>query len=245
MCICRAQFKFKIMRAKLLCVEDSEDFRLIVGRCLKGFDIDYAEDLAQARERLENSGPYDLLLMDIELPDGNGLKFYSEMFTEGKLEMPAIFLTSSEEVENKILAFHAGADDYVCKPIDPRELRARVDARLRINAESTDRNLDFGNISLDLDNFRGRMTSIDKSDPRSKDLDLTGKEFRILRYLMENRDRVVSRAQILDKVWGPNQVVSDRSIDTHLSHIRKKILGSTILIEAVANEGYRLQSSRG
>jgi DNA-binding response OmpR family regulator len=172
----------------------------------------------------------------VSLPDGDGIRFYSvhkDSF-EGR-GVPAIFLSSSTDIENKLTALRLGAEDYLCKPIHPLELKVRIQAKLERSEKTKEETkiIRVGRISIDLD--RQQAICVKTGDT----IDLTGLEFRLLLYFSRNVDRVLSREQILDQVWGQKVAVQDRTVDTHVSHLRKKIGEIALRIEPVQGLGYR------
>ena len=150
--------------------------------------------------------------------------------------IPIIVLTTDNDILTKVAAFGIGADDYISKPPDPSELKARVAARLRwLQSESSEKSIiEYGDLTIDLE----KMTVEIKGQHPSA-VDLTPFEFKILRLLLGRPGQVFSREQIIDRIWGIGKYVTARTVDAHVSHLRKKISGSKIQIETILSVGYR------
>jgi two-component system alkaline phosphatase synthesis response regulator PhoP len=231
----------KMAMKTILCVEDHQDYQFLISRVLKDYTVLVAPTIKEAREMLERQ-PVQLILLDMVLPDGDGLKFFSMIQSEDAYKhIPVIFLSSTTEVANKVMAFTLGAEDYITKPVDPAELKARVTARLKRSEESSTSSevIRIQNLTIDVNQQRAYIQSSQGQDP----IDLTPKEFRILKILAQNLDRVFSRDQLLDKVWGMGTHVVDRTVDTHISNLRKKLNGTRLTLTSIVGEGYRLSVS--
>lgn len=224
--------------ARILVVEDCPDqVHLIEAALSREHDLLKAESLDRARVWLGNA-EVDLALVDLELPDGSGFALCTDLDGDPtRREIPVLFLTASSNVADKVTAFRLGAEDYIEKPFDPRELRARIDARLHrwTQRAESDRTLCVGDLRLELGRFAACLVHADERIP----IEFTPHEFRIVCHLADRRDRVVPRGAILKAVWGDVAVVA-RTIDTHLSNVRTKLRASSIVIESVRGVGYRL-----
>lgn len=219
----------------ILCIEDNEDYQMLIGRALKDYMVVSAMSIEQGKEKLAHQ-VFELILLDVTLPDGDGFHFFSMMRSDPKYQhIPVIFLSAAAEVSNKVMAFNLGAEDYITKPVDPVELKARVAARIRKESTHED-TLKFGDLALSIS--QQRLLVADSW------IDLTSKEFRLLRLFLNGPERIYSRNEILQSIWGTDTHVVDRTIDTHISNLRKKIQSSQIAIESVAGEGYRLKRMR-
>ena len=222
----------------ILIVEDCADTRRLIERALGGqFALRHADDLASARVALSESRP-ELVLLDIGLPDGDGMALCSEMRSdEATRGVPVIFLSSRNAVDTKVTAFGLGADDFVDKPFNAAELRARVSARLRRNRSLEKENSlrVLGPLRIDRDRFKAHRVE----DGTERDLDLTAHELRLLAALAETPGRVLSRAQ-LSRVLVGDCVITERTIDTHLCNLRRKLGPLRDWIETVRGVGYRL-----
>lgn len=205
-------------------------------------DLSTAETLEEGL-RLLAAERFDLALVDLGLPDGEGFSICSRLQNNPELgPVPVIFLTASESTDHKVTAFRLGAEDYVEKPFQPAELRARVEARLRKveELEGRESRLQLGRLWLDLARFRACVRGPDGD----RDLELTPQELRILHFLATQPDRVVTRGRILQSVWS-GVAVTARTVDTHVSNLRRKLQGSAVSIEGLRGVGYRLRLEPG
>ncbi len=224
----------RIEMIKILLVEDDEGLRKKVAELLSTeFKVSETGTLADAQKKVE-SETFDLILLDGMLPDGDGFRFCSSLRSnESTRDVPVIFLTSRSAVDDKVMAFSLGAEDYIVKPFEGRELKARVQARLERGRKQRERGeiLVKGKISIDLGSQR--VTVQDKA------LDLTPLEFKILLCFAHNEDRVLSREQLISKAWGDGVHIVDRTVDSHVSALRRKLGDSGWEIVAVTGSGYR------
>ncbi len=219
---------------KILCVEDAPEILLILESILQGYDYLFATTLKQAQDLLART-QFSLVLLDVELPDGNAFEFMasnSDKFRGAQI----IFLTGRSDLASKASAFSLGADDYVVKPFDAHELKLRVDAKLRKFAANANQLsiMRLGRLVCNLQEQR-----VFKNDTGQM-IDLTFLEFRIFRLLAGAQNKIFSRPEILDRVWGHSISVTDRVVDVHISNLRKKLAGTGVTIEAVIGTGYRL-----
>ena len=220
-------------RTILLLDDDKTTHVMVKGILDKSQALVSCFTIAEATGFLSHNEIPALAIIDRVLPDGDGLAFCTKMRSEERTkEVPVIFLSSKDSETDKVGGLFAGADDYICKPVGPLELKARILARLRLISKK----VVAGNLFVDLASHRVYVG--DGDVPR--EVDLTRIEFKMLVTLIQSLDRVFSRDQLLTAVWGPSAHVSDRVVDTHLSHLRKKLGGSGIKIEAIRGEGYRL-----
>ena len=185
----------------------------------EGFIVVLAENGRTALNLAETKQP-ELILLDIRLPDMSGFDVCRQLRSEGA-RMPILMLTARDEAIDKVLGLELGADDYVVKPYDLRELIARIRAILRraygeLSEVDRGRRISFGTIEVDLEQFRVSRDG--------KDVFLTPTEFRLLRYLIENPRRPASRSRLIEAVWGyTNDIGSDRTVDVHVRHLREKL----------------------
>lgn len=222
------------MSTRLLLVDDDARLTSMLGDYLTaaGFEVEAAHSLAQGRQALEAALP-DLLVLDLMLPDGDGLDFCRSLRGEARTRrLPVLMLSARGEPMDRILGLELGADDYLAKPFEPRELQARVKALLR-RAEpegQADDVLRFGRLEIDL---AARVARLD-----GKPCDLTSHQFDLLVVLAQSPGRVLSRDQIMDALKGHPLDAFDRSIDVHVSRIRA-------LIEDDAKNPRRVLTVRG
>jgi two-component system phosphate regulon response regulator PhoB len=193
-----------------------------------------AEDVSSARAQLVDHSP-DLVLLDWMLPGISGLDYARELRrNEQTKELPVILLTARDAEDDKIRGLDVGADDYVTKPFSPRELIARVKAVLRrTGANGGDEVIQLGNLVLD--------SAAHRVSAGEEKINLGPTEFRLLQFFMRHPDRVFSRDQLLDRVWGSNVYIDDRTVDVHVRRLRKALSphGCDKLIQTVRGAGYR------
>jgi DNA-binding response OmpR family regulator len=206
-------------QARLLLIDDDARLTTMVGDYLRmtGYEVAAAGSLAEGRRLLEQGG-WDALVLDLMLPDGDGLDFTRELRAQGATRrLPLLMLTARGEPMDRILGLEIGADDYLPKPFEPRELLARVKALLRRAAPGSgdDEVLRFGRLEIDVG---GRKVRLD-----GRDRELTGHQFDLLLVLARSAGRVLSRDQIMDALKGHPMEAFDRSIDVHISRIRAAI----------------------
>lgn len=199
---------------------------------LNKFSADAAYDGDDALDYIQ-SGNYDVAVLDIMMPKTDGLTVLKKVRESGN-RIPIIMLTAKSEIEDRVLGLDLGANDYLPKPFDSRELVARIRAVTRGNTE-TDSKLNLGNISLD-------RTTFELSSP-SGSFRLTNKEFQLLEYFMANPKRVLSTEQIMAKVWGYDSESEINVVWVYISYLRKKLtaIGANIQIKASRNAGYYLE----
>jgi two-component system phosphate regulon response regulator PhoB len=224
----------------ILIVEDHEDIRILLKRTLAGIagELVFAPTGEEARKQL-SARQFRLIILDISLPDADGLELFAEL--KAKIEAqgtPVMFLTGKKDVTHKVTAFAMGADDYIEKPFNALELRARVEGKIRKTAKqaSDQKELVRGPLRLDSASQRAFITT---SGGESKAVHFTPREFRVLFHLASREDHVVSRQQLLDALWGNEAEIFDRAVDSHISAIRKKLGECAHLVESVPGAGYR------
>ena len=228
------------MSAKtILVVEDEKAIRDMIGFSLRraGFTIVEAENCRAARAALVDARP-DLAIVDWMLPDQSGLEFTRQLKREAEhAELPIIMLTARAEEGDKVAGLEGGADDYVTKPFSPRELVARINAVLR-RTVAVDAGESLACEGLQLDSSAHRVTA----DGRAVTLGPT--EYRMLEFFMGHQDRVYSREQLLDRIWGGNVYVEERTIDVHIRRLRKALeeFGYDRLVQTVRGAGYRFSA---
>ncbi len=227
--------------AKILIVEDEVDLRQVVEFNLHsaGHQVltadSGAEGLRLARQELP-----DVVLLDIMLPDITGLDVCRQLKSDPQTRKVAVvMLTARAEEIDRVVGFELGADDYVVKPFSVRELVLRLAAILRRNAQpSSDENsVNFGILRMDRDGYRVWV--------EGAEVDLTALEFNLLLTLYDRRDRVQSRAVLLEDVWGMSADVTTRTVDTHVKRLREKLATARDYIETVRGVGYRFVGHPG
>jgi DNA-binding response OmpR family regulator len=222
---------------RILLVEDSPEAQKLVTSCLgQAYDLVSASTCAEATSLIRN-GQYDLILLDVMLPDGDGYQLCSLIQNnESTRDIPIIFLTAKDSLPNKVMGFSLGADDYIVKPFDPLELRARVEAKLRRISRKKEASeiIQKGDIQVNIPFQRAYLLE----NGQKRDLGLTPIEFRLLLYFVQRLDQVLTREQLLLAVWGDDIHVSDRSIDTHVSKLRKKLSPKSDYIQSIYGTGY-------
>ena len=223
---------------KVLIVEDETPVRQMVAFNLDraGFSVDQAEDCASARARIADNRP-DLVLIDWMLPDSSGLELTRSLKRdEATRDLAIIMLTARAEEQSKILGLDGGADDYITKPFSARELLARINAVLRRSAPSTAEPVRLGELELRPDEHRVFAAGAE--------LLLGPTEFKLLSFFMQNPERVYSREQILDNVWGRNVYIEERTVDVHVQRLRKALSndGMDRYVQTVRGAGYRFSA---
>lgn len=221
----------------ILIVEDETAIREMVGFALRraGFDLAEAANGKDAQMRVGERLP-DIVLMDWMLPDISGIElvrqFKRDELTRG---IPIIMLTARSEEEDKIYGLDTGADDYVTKPFSPKELVARIRAILRRHGggDAKDETVAAGALQIDSGSHRVHAGE--------HEIQIGPTEYKLLEFFMTHKDRVYSRAQLLDHVWGRNAYVEDRTVDVHVLRLRKllKPYDFDKMIQTVRGSGYR------
>ncbi|MEP0355902.1 phosphate regulon transcriptional regulator PhoB [Paraglaciecola sp.] len=227
------------MAKRILLVEDEAPIREMLKFVLEqsGYEAIEAEDYDVALEKIIEPYP-DLILLDWMLPGGTGVQLAKKLKQhEYVRDIPIIMLTARGEEEDKIRGLDAGADDYVTKPFSPKELVARVKAVIRrVTPTSSEDAIDFQ--GLKLDPVSHRVTSNDIP------IEMGPTEFKLLHFFMTHAERVYSREQLLDNVWGTNVYVEDRTVDVHIRRLRKALSSfeHDNMIQTVRGAGYRFSS---
>lgn len=223
----------------MLVVDDEAFLADLVATALRyqGFDTATAESIADARESVLRFRP-DLIVLDIMMPDGSGIDFLKRLRSEG-FHAPVVYLTARDATEDKIAGLTVGADDYVTKPFSLDELVVRVQTVLRRASKATATvTLTFADLEIDDDAHEVRRAG--------EVLDLTPTEYKLLRYLVANAGRVLSKRQILDYVWEYDFSGNDGVLQTYISYLRRKVDGGgrPPLIHTVPRVGYVVRAPR-
>jgi two-component system phosphate regulon response regulator PhoB len=220
---------------RVLLVEDEPAIVELVSYSLReaGWEIVSAADAAGAWASIAQRRP-DLVLLDWMLPDQSGLRLLGRIRSDRDFkDIPVIMLTAKSMEEDKIAGLETGADDYVTKPFSPRELLARSRALLRRKSPHVaDAPLAAGPVRLDPASC---TVAVD-----GQQIEIGNAEYKLLKYLLAHRERVFSRAQLLDKVWGDHAVIEERTVDVHVGRLRKSLGAAEGLIRTVRSVGYML-----
>jgi len=225
--------------ANILVVEDEQAIAEMIMTSLEmaGYQVKWAANGQIAHQMVMDEIP-DLILADWMMPMMTGLELAKRLKRdENTAEIPIILLTAKSDEDDKINGFDAGVDDYVVKPFSPRELLARIKAVLRRGHSDTEgKGLTAGQLVLD--------RSAKKANIAGDDISLGPIEFRLLEFFMLHPDRVYSREQLLDRVWGGNVYIEDRTVDVHIRRLRKSIsiLNHETMIQTVRGAGYRFSA---
>jgi two-component system phosphate regulon response regulator PhoB len=223
----------------ILIVEDEKPIREMVSFALgrAGYTLVEAGDVAEAFECLAREVP-DLILLDWMLPGASGLELARRLKKdELTRDVPIIMLTARGEEEDKVTGLEAGADDYITKPFSPRELQARIKAVLRrATPEGESGVIRVEGLELDAGGHRVMA--------QGQPVEMGPTEFRLLEFFMTHPERVFSRSQLLDRVWGRNSFVEERTVDVHILRLRKALApsGHDAMIQTVRGAGYRFSS---
>ena len=219
----------------LLVVDDDTRIRTLLSQYLveQSFRVTVAATAAEARRKLE-SLDFDLLILDVMMPGETGVELTKSL--RKTKDVPILMLTALSETDRRIQGLEAGADDYIAKPFSTKELLARVRAVLRRRTpEQAGEALTIGSLALDPATHRVSF--------QEKPLKLGPTEFKLLHYLMGHAERVHSRAQLLDKVWGDHVFIEERTVDVHVKRLREAMAGAGVMVETVRGAGYRLTAS--
>lgn len=227
---------------QILLVEDSKEiYQMVAQSTLQIAELTWAKSIEEAR-LLITTRFFDLLILDVELPDGNGIELCSSIQSSHP-NIIVFFLSSHTNLSEKVLGFSAGADDYISKPFFPLELRARIEGRLRKNKQQ----------ALTSDSYKWKEIVISKSRQEvfivekkgNVKLDLTALEFKLLMYFANRPGEVIAREEILNDIWGEDIHVYQRSVDTHVSKLRKKLGSVSFILESIHGSGYKFNPSSG
>jgi two-component system phosphate regulon response regulator PhoB len=220
----------------VLVVEDDDAIREMLGMVLEqaDFGVKTAPDAQQA-QNLINQQPPDLIVLDWMLPGLSGVEWARRLKKDKNYkDTPIIMVTARGEEEDKIRGLDVGADDYVTKPCSPRELVARIKAVLRrTNKLGTSGRIEIGPIALCTEEHRVTITE--------KSVTLSPTEYRLLEFFLTHPDKVYSRSQLLDQVWGRSSFIEERTVDVHIRRLRKILseYGCEEMIQTIRGFGYR------
>ncbi len=227
------------MVATILVVDDEDLIQELLRFNLEkeGYEVIIAKDGRQALDLVARE-KLDLIVLDLMLPGLDGLEVCRQLRLNPKFqELPVIMLTAKGEEIDKVLGLELGADDYMTKPFSPRELLARIKARLRrVRNSEEDKELVCGELRLNINNFRVYI--------RGEEAELTPKEFELLRMLVTRPGKVYSRDELLEHIWGYEYKGDTRTVDVHVRHLRQKIeidSSNPDYIETIRGLGYRFK----
>ncbi|MDC0601966.1 phosphate regulon transcriptional regulator PhoB [Aliiglaciecola sp.] len=227
------------MPRRILLVEDEAPIREMLEFVLEqsGFETQQAEDYQVALDLIQEPYP-DLILLDWMLPGGSGVQLAKKLKQhEFTRDIPVIMLTARGEEEDKVRGLDSGADDYITKPFSPKELVARIKAVMRrVTPTAAEETIAINGLALDP--VSHRVSANDEP------LDMGPTEFKLLHFFMTHVERVYSREQLLDNVWGTNVYVEDRTVDVHIRRLRKAIskFAHDDMIQTVRGAGYRFSA---
>ena len=219
---------------KILIIEDekrlADSVKMLLER--KGFEVECVYD-GKTGEQYAELGVYDLLILDVMMPEMDGYQLAREVRAK-RCSTPILMLTAKSGLEDRINGLNAGADYYLTKPFDTRELLACIHALLRRQGGQVDE-MTFGNTTLDL------STSILSCGDRS--IRLSDREFNLMRFLLQSRERNLSKEILLIRVWGFESNATENHVEVYIGFLRKKLqgIGSNIRIEAIRRQGYHLE----
>jgi two-component system alkaline phosphatase synthesis response regulator PhoP len=225
------------MSSRILLVEDEPGLLIAIPDLLtgEGYEVETAQD-GESGLSLASTGRFDVIILDIMLPRKSGFEVCRELRMRGS-DTAILMLTARGQVTDRVIGLKLGADDYVTKPFDPAELLARVEALLRRTKKPAPipvQKFGFGNVEIDF-----RRAEVWKNGQR---VSLAGKELQLLQYLIDNRERVVPREEIMQQVWEYANDSSSRTIDTHVAWLRQKLEDSPQSpqhIQTIRGKGYR------
>lgn len=227
------------MDTKILIVEDELGIQELLKLSLTqaGYRVWIADGAEQAQHQINTMLP-DLILLDWMLPKTSGIEFAKQLRANPRTRtLPIIMLTARSEEQDKVLGLETGADDYLTKPFSPRELLARIKAVLRRHApQRTDDTVKAGGLTLDPNTHRVNAGEVV--------LEMAPTEFRILHFFMTHPERVYSRAQLLDQIWGDHIFVEERTIDVHIRRLRCALEPANLehYVQTVRGLGYRFST---
>ena len=217
---------------KIIVIDDDIEIQQLLMRVLSEDYEVHVESTLKAATNLVRSHRFDLIILDSDLPDGNGIHLCPFIRKEIGSEIPIIMLTKKPELSNKLQAFDFGADDYITKPFEPLELKARIKSRLKTSKEM--KTEQYADLTFHLSSGQ---VSIARADG-VEHLILTPTEYKLLHSLVKNEDQTFSRDQLLKMVWGQDIHVRHRTIDQHIANLRKKVANGKYKLKSARNLGY-------
>ena len=227
------------MKEKILIVEDETAIREMLGYTLmkEGYSCEEAVNVEEARDKINANKP-NLILLDWMLPGMSGVDYARRLQNDSNTrDIPIIMLTARSEEADKVRGLDTGADDYITKPFSNKELLARIRAVLRRSNEyKTSGVIEIEGLTLDSETYRVKVSD--------NDIEISPTEFKLLHFFITHPERVYSRSQLLDHVWGQNVYVEERTVDVHIRRLRKTLepFGFDRFIQTVRSVGYRFST---
>ena len=223
-----------MQKNKILIVDDEENIREVIKEYAiqENFEVKEADNGIKALELLNNE-EFDLMILDIMMPLMDGFTLLNNIPKEKRI--PTIILSARDDEIDKLVGFDKGIDDYLCKPFSPRELIARIKAIIRRTKKETN-TYTYNTLTI---NFEEHSIKID-----NKEINVTPKEFEMLRYFINNKKLAISREQLLNKIWGYDFYGDDRTIDTHIKMLRNNLGKYRNLIITVRGIGYKFDDEK-
>ena len=223
-----------MQKNKILIVDDEENIREVIKEYAKNenFEVIEADNGVKALELLNNK-KFDLMVLDIMMPIMDGFTLLNNIPKEKRI--PTIILSARDDEIDKLEGFDKGIDDYLCKPFSPRELIARIKAIIK----RTKQEVDIYTYNTLIINFKEHTIKID-----NKEVNVTPKEFEILKYFIHNKKLAISREQLLNKIWGYDFYGDDRTVDTHIKMLRNNLGKYRDLIITVRGIGYKFDDEK-
>jgi len=227
-----------VISLRILVVEDEFSLADIIATKLRKekYNVDISLDGEEGLDKAL-SDIYDLIILDIMLPKVNGIEILKEI-RNNNIDTKVIMLTAKSSLDDKLIGFEKGANDYITKPFHMEELIARVNVWLRSNEKNINKDiLKFGDIELNV-----RISAI-TCTKNNESINISYKELMILEYLMNNSNQIISKEQIYDKIWGIDTDFESNNLEAYLSFVRKKlkIIDSDVTIKAIRGMGYKLE----
>ena len=223
---------------RILLAEDEKRMAAALAALLRQekYDVDHVEDGASALTALE-SGVYDIAVLDVMMPEMNGFEVARHARSSG-IKTPILMLTAKSQLEDKVTGLDSGADDYLTKPFQTKELLARLRALGRRSASFRDGNLHFGDLTLDV----SKATLA--CERTGQNVRLSEKELHILEYMFSKQGQIMTREQLAVKIWGFENEAEYNNVEVYMSFTRKKLafVGSNVEIKAVRGLGYELRA---
>lgn len=217
---------------KILIVEDDDNIRQLLKLTLQSYQYDLVDfDNGQEAHTYLQKEHVDLAILDLMLPGMNGYDLLQYIRSQSRLkEIPVMILSAKDKELDKIMGLDLGADDYLTKPFSVLELAARIRSLLR-RSKIEDKVMEIGKLFIDLDK---RTVSIDQNP-----VDLTFKEFELLKYFVKNQGRAIPREELINQIWGYDFIGESRTLDVHINSLRKKLGSYSDCIQSVRQVGYR------